>query len=106
MGKLIVPEEEKSYKFEMPDRTVKYPIPDNSKTLEDLKKDWLMINEAITQTEHTLLTVNWKLLIVDPTLTVTFIEAKTGLMASLKRLKKVINAIEKEISTHERLKGK
>lgn len=95
-----------NYEFNLPDRSVKYSIPKDSKSLEDLRKEYAMMEQAISETEHTLLTVNWKLLIVDPILTVTFIEAKTGLMASLKRMKKVKNAIEKEIVKHEGSKNK
>jgi len=86
-----------AYNFELPDRTVKYPFDKMIKTQDQLKSELGMINEAIADTDHTLLTVNWKLLIVDPLLTVTFIEAKTGLMSTLKRLHKVREAIEKEI---------
>lgn len=100
MGKAIV--EEKSYKFEMPDRTIKHPIDSLSKTSEQLRSEWIMIDTAVREVSNTLETVNWKLLIVDPRLTVTFIEAKTGLMSTLKKLTKVREAIEKEITKNER----
>jgi len=96
MAKIQV-EEVKTYSFEMPDRAEKYPKNLHVKGEEELVSQLFMINKAIDDIRTVLDTVNWKMIVVDPRLTVTFIESKTGLEMSLKKFLKVKNAIEKEI---------
>lgn len=85
------------YGFTSPDRTPKYPTNPTPKSPKQLKEEFIMVDRAVMKIEELIKEVNWALLIGNQRLTETFVEAKTGLMASKKKLAKVRDAIMQEI---------